>query len=99
MIYKFLMWSRTINLPTKTQYCTLVRPESGYTVFINAETQNYAVKEDHIIVYDGLQSLKEKVNQRLNQNLHFKTSLIMMEIMGNNFLNCHFKICLELNVY
>jgi hypothetical protein len=46
----------------KTQWCKLVRSGSGYKVFVNAETQNYAVKEDHIVVYDNVQSLKEKVN-------------------------------------
>jgi hypothetical protein len=39
----------------------MVRPGSGYAIFNNSETQNYAVKEDHLIVYDDFQSLKEKV--------------------------------------
>jgi hypothetical protein len=43
------------------QWCKMVRPDSGYKVFINTETQNYAVKEDHLIIYDDFQSLKEKV--------------------------------------
>jgi hypothetical protein len=40
-----------------SQKCNLVRPDSGYTVFIDTQTQNYAVKKDHIIVFDDVQSL------------------------------------------
>jgi hypothetical protein len=46
---------------TNAQWCKLVRPGSGYNVFISTETQNYAVKEDHIIVFNNVQSLKSKV--------------------------------------
>jgi len=46
------------------QFCKLVKTDSGYKIFNNSETQNYAVKEDHIIVYDDYQSLKEKVNTK-----------------------------------
>jgi hypothetical protein len=41
--------------------CKMVRPGSGYKIFNNSETQNYAIKDDHLIVYDDFQSLKEKV--------------------------------------
>jgi hypothetical protein len=44
-----------------SQWCKLVRPDSGYKVFIDTQTQNYAVKEDHIIVFDDVQSLTAKV--------------------------------------
>jgi hypothetical protein len=38
-----------------------VRPGSGYKVVTSNGTQNYAVKEDHLIFYDDVRSLKEKV--------------------------------------
>jgi hypothetical protein len=44
-----------------SQWCKLVRPDSGYKVFIDTQTQNYAIKEDHIIVFDDVQSLTAKV--------------------------------------
>ena len=43
------------------QRCKLVRPESGYKVFNSTETQNYAVKNDHVFVFDNVQSISEKV--------------------------------------
>jgi hypothetical protein len=45
----------------QTQWCELIRPDSGYKVFNSTETQNYAVKEDHIFVFDNILSLREKV--------------------------------------
>jgi hypothetical protein len=38
-----------------------VRPGSGFKVVPSNDTQNYAVKEDHLFVFDDVTSLKEKV--------------------------------------
>jgi hypothetical protein len=43
------------------QWCKLVRPGSGFKVVPSKDTQNYAVKGDHLFVYDDVISLKEKV--------------------------------------
>jgi hypothetical protein len=53
----------TFRYTLKMQWCKLVRPGSGYKVFFNTETQNYAVKENHLFVFDDVQSLKEKVSK------------------------------------
>jgi hypothetical protein len=38
-----------------------VKPGNGYKVVPSNDTQNYAVKGDHLFVYDDVTSLKEKV--------------------------------------
>jgi len=68
------------------QWCKLVRPDSGYKVFIHTETQNYAIKEDHIIVFENVQSLKEKVECTLSKIIEIlkkngiKKAFIFLEI-------------------
>jgi hypothetical protein len=59
--YYLVIYASNILHLTNAQWCKLVRPGSGYNVFINSDTQNYAIKEDHIIVFDNVQSLKSKV--------------------------------------
>jgi len=39
----------------------LVKEGGGYKVVRNPETQNYAVKDGHVIIYDDEDSIKAKV--------------------------------------